>query len=187
MVVGSLIILKKPSCPTRKQLWKDGHADGARRLCRARDGTRVSDGGGFRFRLGAIALRPPHAASTLPACSLRTATHTGTIRTHSRQHTRHQSWRERTITMRCHQKQQLPAHNHHTRLSRPAVGRRRVRAAAAASGATGACAREPTPGNPGAGPPVLVVPAFYLDAMAFRPLVEELRARGYNAALPPVR
>jgi hypothetical protein len=35
--------------------------------------------------------------------------------------------------------------------------------------------------------PVLVVPAFYLDASVFRPLVEELRSRGYNAALPPVR
>eukprot|EP00775_Hariotina_reticulata_P011086 gene11086-11241_t len=35
--------------------------------------------------------------------------------------------------------------------------------------------------------PVLVVPAFYLDAAAFRPLVQELRAQGFNAALPPIR
>jgi hypothetical protein len=34
---------------------------------------------------------------------------------------------------------------------------------------------------------VLVVPAFYLDAQVFRPLVEELRSRGFNAALPPIR
>jgi hypothetical protein len=37
------------------------------------------------------------------------------------------------------------------------------------------------------GPPVLVVPAFYLDAQVFRPFVQELRSRGFNAALPPVR
>jgi hypothetical protein len=35
--------------------------------------------------------------------------------------------------------------------------------------------------------PVLVVPAFYLDAQAFKPLVQELRSRGFNAALPPIR
>lgn len=34
---------------------------------------------------------------------------------------------------------------------------------------------------------MLVVPAFYLDAQVFRPLVEELRSRGFNAALPPIR
>jgi len=35
--------------------------------------------------------------------------------------------------------------------------------------------------------PVLVVPAFYLDAAAFKPLVQELRSQGFNAALPPIR
>lgn len=34
---------------------------------------------------------------------------------------------------------------------------------------------------------VLVVPAFYLDASVFRPLVVGLRRRGFNAALPPIR
>lgn len=35
--------------------------------------------------------------------------------------------------------------------------------------------------------PSQVVPAFYLDAVVFAPLVETLRAEGYNAALPPIR
>jgi hypothetical protein len=43
------------------------------------------------------------------------------------------------------------------------------------------------PDNPSQGPPVLVVPAFYLDAQVFRPFVQDLRSRGFNAALPPVR
>jgi hypothetical protein len=43
------------------------------------------------------------------------------------------------------------------------------------------------PEQPSAGPPVLVVPAFYLDAQSFQPFVRELRSRGYNAALPPIR
>lgn len=34
---------------------------------------------------------------------------------------------------------------------------------------------------------MLVVPAFYLDAQVFKPFVQELRSRGFNAALPPVR
>jgi hypothetical protein len=34
---------------------------------------------------------------------------------------------------------------------------------------------------------VLIAPAFYLDAAVFRPLCAELRARGFDAALAPVR
>ncbi|KAF8073174.1 SPL4 [Scenedesmus sp. PABB004] len=37
------------------------------------------------------------------------------------------------------------------------------------------------------GPPVLVVPAFYLGSAPFVPLVAELRSRGFNAALPPIK
>jgi hypothetical protein len=66
------------------------------------------------------------------------------------------------------------------------VLRRHKQATAAASDVLGApCALNPE--NPSKGPPVLVVPAFYLDAQVFRPFVQELRSRGFNAALPPVR
>lgn len=58
---------------------------------------------------------------------------------------------------------------------------------AAAAAAAGTSAHSLSPGNPSQGPPVLVVPAFYLDAQVFKPLVQELRSRGFNAALPPVR
>jgi hypothetical protein len=34
---------------------------------------------------------------------------------------------------------------------------------------------------------VLIAPAFYLDAAVFRPLAAELRSRGYDAALAPIR
>lgn len=49
------------------------------------------------------------------------------------------------------------------------------------------CSSSLRPDDPSKGPPVLVVPAFYLDAQSFKPFVQELRSRGFNAALPPIR
>lgn len=52
------------------------------------------------------------------------------------------------------------------------------------------CSAAPTPRD-GAPPArlgkVLIAPAFYTDVSAFRPLAAELRARGYDAALAPIR
>lgn len=60
----------------------------------------------------------------------------------------------------------------------------RASGAASSSGDGPSAAIPPRQGHRGH---VLVVPAFYLDSAVFAPLVAELRAQGYNAALPPIR
>lgn len=72
-----------------------------------------------------------------------------------------------------------------SRVSRASSLRPAHRPAAASQEAAGTCLLNPD--NPSQGPPVLVVPAFYLDAQVFKPFVQELRSRGFNAALPPIR